>query len=114
VTYFNPAGYPEIIRGLPEIDVPIEGVRGWLIQSDDHQVVFFDIDPVGNIPEHSHGAQYGVVISGEMDLTIEGETKTCKGGDSYFIPKGAIHSAVFRERTIVIDFFEDRDRYSVK
>jgi quercetin dioxygenase-like cupin family protein len=112
--YFDPADYPEMIRHLPEIDVPIEGVRGWLMQGTHHQLVFFDIDPVGKIPEHSHGAQYGVVISGEMELTIAGETKTCKGGDSYYIPKGAMHSAVFRERTIVIDFFQDRDRYNAK
>lgn len=35
------AFYPEPITSLPEADIPFEGVRGWLSQGPDHQVVFF-------------------------------------------------------------------------
>ena len=86
--------YPAFIRHLPEVDLPIDGVRGWLSQAADHQVVFFDIDPVGEIPPHSHGEQWGVVIEGEMELTISGETQVYRKGDSYHIPAEAVHSAV--------------------
>jgi len=24
--------YPKMIRDLPEIDIPVDGVRGWLVQ----------------------------------------------------------------------------------
>jgi quercetin dioxygenase-like cupin family protein len=107
----NKAPYPDIINNLPEAAVGFEGVRGWLSQGEDHQIVFFDIEPIGEISEHSHGAQWGIVIDGEMDLTIGGVTRTCRKGDSYFIPEGVLHSAVFKKRTLALDFFADRDRY---
>jgi quercetin dioxygenase-like cupin family protein len=103
-----------MIEGLPEIDLPIDGVRGKLLQGPDQQVVFFDIDPIGEIPAHVHGDQWGVVLEGEMDLTIAGQTRSCGAGDQYFIPAGAEHGATFRTRCRLIDVFADRDRYQAK
>jgi mannose-6-phosphate isomerase-like protein (cupin superfamily) len=106
--------YPEWILGLPEIDVPLEGVRGWLLQAAGRQAVFFDIEPIGEIPIHAHGAQFGVVLEGEMSLTIAGETRRCGPGDTYEIPAGTPHGAVFHSRVRVIDFFDEPARYSPK
>lgn len=103
--------YPEIIRGLPEADIPFEGVRAWILQSSDKQVVFFDIEPVGVVPPHSHCAQWGMVIDGEMKLMIGDETKVYRKGDWYFIPAGIVHSATFLTRVFVIDVFDDPARY---
>ena len=103
--------YPDMITQLPEAHIPFKGVRGWLSQGKDHQIVFFDIEPIGKVPEHSHKAQWGIVIEGEMELTIGGTSKTYNKGDSYHIPDGALHSAVFKRRTQVLDFFADKDRY---
>ena len=106
--------YPHIITGLPEADIPFKGVRGWLSQGEDHQIVFFEMEPIGEVPEHSHGAQWGTVFEGEMKITIGGETKTCRKGDSYFIPAGVPHKAEFTKKSYLMDFFTDRDRYKVK
>lgn len=105
---------PDIIKKLPEADIPFDGIRGWLSQGEFHQVVFFEIDAVGELPAHSHGAQWGIVVEGKMDLTIGDVTKTFKKGNSYNIPEGVVHSATFKQKTWVIDFFDDRDRYGVK
>ena len=105
------AGYPEFITKLPRIDIPLEGVRGWLSQAADHQVVFFDIDPIGAIPPHSHGEQWGIVVEGELELTIDGQTKRYGPGDSYHIPAGVVHGAKFLSHVRAIDVFADVDRY---
>ena len=106
--------FPEVITGLPEADIPFEGVRGWLSQSTDHQIVFFEIEAIGQVEEHSHGTQWGVVFEGAMDLTVGGETKTYRKGDCYYIPSGIPHSAVFKTKTWLMDFFADKDRYLPK
>lgn len=106
--------YPEMIRRLPEIDISLLGVRGWLIQGKDTQVVFFDLDPIGEVPPHSHCAQWGMVIEGTMELTIDDEAKIYNRGDWYYIPPGTVHSAKFFTRVFVIDVFDDANRYKAK
>jgi quercetin dioxygenase-like cupin family protein len=103
--------YPEMINNLPEADIPFPGVFGRISQAEDHQVVFFEIEAIGEVAEHKHGAQWGVVFEGEMDLTIDGKTKTCRKGDTYFVPDGVLHSAVFKKKTWLMDFFADKYRY---
>ena len=106
--------YPDFIRDLPEVDVPIDGVRGWLLSDGKRQVVFFDILPTAVVPPHSHCAQWGVLLDGEMDLTIGGETHRIKKGNWYFIPEGVEHHAKFYSQTQVIDIFDAGDRYKAK
>ncbi|RKY89778.1 hypothetical protein DRQ09_00765 [candidate division KSB1 bacterium] len=103
--------YPDLIKNLPDADIPYKGVRGKILQGENHQVIFFDIDPIGEVPAHTHGEQWGIVIEGEMHLIIGGEKKILTKGDRYHIPKGVVHSAVFKTRFFAVDIFEDKDRY---
>ena len=106
--------YPDMIRNLPEVDLPFEGIRAWLLQGGKQQAVFFDIQPIGEVPPHSHCAQWGLMVAGEMALTIDGETKIYRKGDTYFIPEGVVHGARFITRVNVIDFFDAPDRWAAK
>jgi quercetin dioxygenase-like cupin family protein len=106
--------YPQVITSLPEADIPFDGVKGWLSKGSDHQIVFFEIEAIGEVAPHTHGAQWGTVFKGEMDLTIGGITRTYQKGDSYFVPYGVEHSAVFRQKTWLMDFFADKERYKAK
>ena len=46
------------------------------------------------VPAHSHPhEQAGTVISGEFEMTINGETRKLKPGDTYIIPGGVEHGA---------------------
>lgn len=73
--------FPDIVTTLPEADIPFNGVKGWISQNIDHQVVFLEIEAIGKVAEHSHCAQWGIVVKGEMDLTIGGHTQTYAKGD---------------------------------
>ncbi len=106
--------YPEIIRNLPEADIPFEGVRAWLSQGESQQIVFFDFDGIGEIPMHSHGARWGIVIEGDMDLNINGIKKNYQKGDCYSIPEDILHSAKFNCRTMLMDYVAEKDRYKPK
>ena len=103
--------FAAMITNLPQADIAFKGVTGWLSQAKDHQVVFMDIAPIGEVAPHAHGAQWGIVVDGEMELTIGNKTQVYRKGDSYFIPKGTVHAARFRTRTFVIDVFADKNRY---
>ncbi len=106
--------FPMMIRDLPEADIPFDGVRAWLQQGPNSQIVFFDIQEGMEVPPHAHGAQWGVLIEGRMVLTIDGQPRTVNKGDWYYIPSGVMHSAAFPERTQVIDVFDDVGRYKVE
>ncbi len=106
--------FPGMIMNLPEADIPFEGVCGRLLQAGDYQAVFLEIEPIGNVAPHAHAAQWGVVLEGEMDLTIGNQTNTYRKGDHYYIPAGVVHSAKFRTKVRAIDFFQEPTRYQPK
>ena len=106
--------YPDMIEKLPDIDLNLPGVRGKLFQAADMQAVFFDLEPIGEVPPHSHGDQWGVILEGEVDLIIDGVTHSLKKGDTYFIPAGAEHSVNVKTRAKALDVFAEPDRYGAR
>ncbi len=106
--------FPDFVRKLPEADMPFQGLRGWLLQTESGLVLFNEASHEVHVPEHSHGDQWGVVVDGKIDLTIDGKTRTFGRGGSYFIPKGAMHRARIYRGFRAVDYFADRDRYTPK
>lgn len=108
------AYFPDFIKRLPEADLPIEGLRGWLLQSANGQMLFLVADAEVDLPEHTHGEQWGFVVDGSVELTIGDETRTRVRGDSYYIPAGTPHKAILHRGFMAVDFFADRDRYRAR
>jgi len=104
--------FPSFVRSLPEADLPFEGLRGWLLQSDSGQVLFNESDIEVSVPDHSHGNQWGAVIDGKIETTIGGQTTIYSRGDTYFIPAGTAHRARIYPGFRAVDYFADQDRYS--
>jgi quercetin dioxygenase-like cupin family protein len=106
--------FPDIITNLPEADIPIEGLRSHLFQGKNQQVVFMSFEKDAEIAEHSHEAQWGVILDGEIELTIGGKEYKFTRGDTYFIPKGVKHSARIRKGYKDLTLFNQKDRYKAK
>ncbi|HKI79646.1 MAG TPA: cupin domain-containing protein [Ignavibacteriaceae bacterium] len=73
-----------------------------------------NLEPNSVIPSHNHPhEQSGTVISGKMELTIDGETRMLKTGDTYLIPGNVMHGAkTFDEPAKVLDIFSPvREEY---
>ena len=67
-----------------------------------------------DLPEHSHAAQVGFVLSGRIELTINGATREYSKGDIYYIPGNVKHSGKIHAGYADITFFNEPDRYKVK
>jgi quercetin dioxygenase-like cupin family protein len=106
--------FPEPIRNLPEADIPFSGIKAYLSQAENHQILFMEFSEETQVPEHSHDSQWGVVLAGKVDLTIGGIERTYSKGDCVFIPKGAKHSAKIYAGYADISFFAQKDRYKAK
>ena len=106
--------FPDPIKKLPEADIPLDGISAYLSQAIDHQLIFMQFEKDVDLPEHSHAAQVGFVLSGRIELTINGATREYSKGDIYYIPGNVKHSGKIHAGYADITFFNEPDRYKVK
>ena len=66
-----------------------------------------EIAPSSVVPAHSHPhEQAGLVLQGEFDFTIGGETRRVKQGDAYVIPGGVEHGLTASDEwALALDIF---------
>ena len=105
---------PKIITNLPEADIHIEGLHSYLLQGENQQIIFMSFENDVVVHEHVHGAQWGVVLQGEIELTIHGSKLTYTKGDTYFIPQNVLHSARIKTGYKDLTLFNQKDRYKEK
>lgn len=106
--------FPEPILKLPEADIPLNGINAFLSQGENHQVIFMEFSEDIDLPEHSHAGQWGIVLEGKIEMTINGVFNTYTKGDRYYIPEGVKHSGRIYAGYTDITFFDQKDRYKVK
>ncbi len=106
--------FPGFITELPELDLPFEGVTGYLLQGETQQAVFLSFEAETVVPAHSHRAQWELVLAGEVDLAMDGKKTTMTAGQQFYIPAGVEHSALVRVGYRAIVFFDQPDRYHAK
>ena len=98
---------------VPPVEVCPGYFRKTLVWGKELMIVRFDIEKDKPMPEHSHPhEQAGVVVSGAIEMTIDGKKQLCEPGCSYVIPGKVLHSAFSIEDTVVIDAFSPpREEY---
>ena len=103
--------FPEPITNLPKADIQLEGVKAYLSQGKNEQIIFMEFEKDVELPEHSHESQWEIVLEGKVDLFILERKQTFRKGQRFFIPKGAKHSAKIYAGYTSIAFFNQKDRY---
>ena len=75
----------------------LKAENGW-------QILFSNYEAGFSLDEHAHESEnLGVVLEGELQFTLNGETKSYGPGEWYRVPKGAPHRASYPVATRSID-----------
>lgn len=91
----------------------IPGFTGKFVHGAQGTLAFWDIKKDCRMPEHHHPhEQITHIVSGELEMTIGGETMLLTAGTVHVIPSNTPHSAIARADCKVIDSFSPaRDDY---
>lgn len=105
---------PDEVLALPIVEIPVDGAAGFALSDDEKQLAFFVFEEGVSFPDHSHCAQRGTVIEGEMILEVNGRTNLYQAGDHYHVPEGTAHRTVFTRRTVLVDMSDDPRRFPTR
>jgi len=100
------------LNGLAERE-PFPGCHVRFVHSANMTFAHWNFDPGATIPAHAHPhEQVATMIQGELELTVEGETRRMTAGSIAIIPSNARHTCRALTRVHVIDaFYPIREDY---
>jgi mannose-6-phosphate isomerase-like protein (cupin superfamily) len=109
VTAGGPRGaFPERIRALPPFEGPFDAFR---LEARGCDVLFASYPAGTRIAPHEHPTENcGVILSGELILTLDDRERRYGPGDWYEIPAGATHAARFEVATSEVEFWFEEER----
>ena len=92
---------------FPLLEVWGDSVRARRVQGESITLAVVELEPNAVVPEHRHVAeQLGIVLRGEMQFTVDGETRTLGPGGTWRILSNLPHDVqAGRDGAVVIDVF---------
>ncbi len=99
--------FADIIKKVPIRDYGIDGLEVHVDHTSTGTVYFVSADKEVAFPEHSHAAQWTVVVSGECRFTAGDRSITYRKGDTYFIPAGLKHQITLCAGYAEVDYVDD-------
>jgi quercetin dioxygenase-like cupin family protein len=77
-----------------------------LVHGEKTLMAEFRLTQGADLPAHQHPhEQTGYLVSGRIDLTIDGVGHAVRPGDSWCIPGGTTHSAKAHEDSVALEVF---------
>ena len=104
-------GIPAFLQANPEIELPIPGARGWLLQGEAQQMVVVEFSETVEVPEHAHADQWEFALAGKVELRRAGGTEVYEAGGNFFIPAGQPHGATVHAGYQALIIFDEPHRY---
>lgn len=105
--------FETVFRDLPQVRFPYDKslpVRGWLLQSERQQAVFWHAEVSYESAEHSHPyAEWCLVITGWCDVSTPEGTTRYKAGDAFLLPADVPHASVSSDDYRSLDVFFSPD-----
>lgn len=91
----------------------IPGFLGGFTHSDNMTFATWSVEAGSSFPEHSHPhEQISIIVEGEFELTVNGETQVLKPGRVAIIPSEVSHSGQALTDCEIIDVFSPvREEY---
>ncbi len=92
-------------REVPQIEL-IPGYHARFVHSEHMTVANWQIEQGAGLPEHSHPHEQVLnLISGEFELSVEGEKYHLLPGDTFVLPGGVSHGGKALTPCQIIDVF---------
>jgi quercetin dioxygenase-like cupin family protein len=93
-------------RESPWTDLGGGNRRRVLVHADDLMMVEFAFEKDGIGAPHSHPhVQASYVVEGRFEVTVAGETAVLSAGDSFIVPRNAVHGVKALEVGRLVDSF---------
>ncbi len=91
---------------IPAIE-PVPGCRMRTPHGENLMLSYLEMDEGAVVPMHHHPhEQGGILLSGQIELTIGEETRLCEAGSLFIIPPNTPHKAVaVGGPAVVLDVF---------
>ncbi|MGB5403899.1 cupin domain-containing protein [Robiginitalea sp.] len=100
------------LNTLPAREI-IPGFQGKLVHGKEMSLVFWDVTPGSEVPQHHHkNEQIMHVIEGRFEFTLNGKTREYGPGDIVLIPAHTPHSGKALTACKLMDIFSPaREEY---
>ncbi len=95
----------ENLQNIPEKEL-VPGIYARLLHTEGMTVAHVRLEGGAILPEHQHPhEQVTNILEGELEMTVNGQTRLCKAGDIVKLYSNVPHSAIARTACRVIDVF---------
>jgi quercetin dioxygenase-like cupin family protein len=103
---------PFFIKDLPVVDIGVPEITVYIMVGA-QTVALIEVSDDATVKPHSHGPQWGIVLAGQVGLSMAGAAHIFRRGDTYLIPAGVEHGATLTKGTRLVEFFAENDRFDL-
>jgi quercetin dioxygenase-like cupin family protein len=101
--------FPEGVRRLPHTE--LAGADVYVHDAAGSQILFIEVAsgrPPVVVPTHTHDVEWGIVVEGEIEMTLGDRVERHPAGSTHSIPKDLPHSFRFAPGTSSVHYFVER------